>query len=183
MEKQADTRTPTTRRTIVLLMIIAIGISAVGVGWCLLQPKSQGNEGVLAPDFSLTDVEGNSFRLSDFRGKVVVLDFMATWCGGCRAEIPHLGDIWEKEDYRDSLVLVSIDIDPGESVETLRSFAQDFQYATWIWARDTVNLAQAYEVVYIPKIVIIDMDGYVRFTHDGLTGASVLISEIDELLS
>lgn len=183
MEKQADTQTSTRRRTIVLLVIIAIGISAIGVGWYLLQPKSQGNEGVLAPDFSLVDVEENGFRLIDFRGKVVVLDFMATLCLECRDEMPHLGDIWEKEDYRDRVVLVSIDIDPTESAETLRSFAQDFPYATWIWARDTANLAQAYKVVKVPKIVIIDTDGFIRFTHDGLTGASVLISEIDQLLS
>ena len=132
MEKQPDTQTPISRRTIFLLMVLAIVISALGVGWYLLQPKSEGNKGALATDFSLVDMEGNSFRLSDFRGKVVVLDFMATWCGGCRAEIPHLGDIWEKEDYRDRIVLVSIDIDPGESPETLRSFAQEFEYATWI---------------------------------------------------
>ena len=183
MEKQPDTQTPISRRTIFLLMVLAIVISALGVGWYLLQPKSEGNKGALATDFSLVDMEGNSFRLSDFRGKVVVLDFMATWCGGCRAEIPHLGDIWEKEDYRDRIVLVSIDIDPGESPETLRSFAQEFEYATWIWARDTANLAQAYEVLYIPKTLIIDTDGYIRFSHDGLTVSSVLIREIDQLLS
>ncbi len=114
---------------------------------------------------------------------MVILDFMATWCGGCRAEIPHLGEIWQKEDYKNKIVIVSINVDPTESAETLKSFAQEFPYATWIWARDTANLAQVYEVVYIPKIVIIDTDGYIRFKHDDVTGASALMSEIDQLLS
>lgn len=182
MEKQAEMQTPTSKRKIILLIVPAIAVLAIGVSWCLLQPKSQGNEGVLAPDFSLLNLEGNSFRLSDFRGNVVVLDFMTTWCGGCRDEIPHLRDVWEKEEYKNRIVLVSIDIDSTESAENLRSFVQDFEYATWIWARDTANLAQAYEVVYVPKTIIIDTDGYIRFTHDTLTDASVLIGEIDELL-
>lgn len=182
MEKQADMQTRTIRRKILLLIVLAIVVSAIGVGWCLLQPKNQGNEGVLAPDFSLVDLEGNSFWLSDFRGNVVVLDFMTTWCGGCRDEMPHLGDVWEKEEFKNRIVLVSIDIDPTESAENLKSFVQDFEYATWIWARDTANLAQAYEVAYVPKTIIIDTDGYIRFTHGELTDASVLIGEIDELL-
>jgi len=183
LEKPEDTQRPTGRRTIVLLTAIAIAISAIGVSWYLLQPKSQDQEGVLATDFSLVDVEGNSFQLSSFRGKVVLLDFMTTWCGGCRAEIPHLGEIWQKEDYENKIVIVSINIDPGESAETLKSFAQEFPYATWIWARDTANLAQVYEVAYVPKIVIIDTDGYIRFKHYDVTGASALMSEIDQLLS
>jgi len=95
--------------------------------------------------------------------------------------MPHFGTIWEK--YENKIVLMSIDIDPSESAETLRSFAQKFPYATWIWARDTANLAQAYQVMFIPKSVIIDQDGYIRFTHAGVTPASAFIIEIEELLS
>ncbi len=94
--------------------------------------------------------------------------------------MPHYGAIWEK--YGDAIVLMSIDIDPRESEETLSAFAQEFPYATWIWARDTANLGQAYQVTAIPKTVIIDQDGYIRFTHTGVTPASAFIQEIDQLL-
>jgi len=174
---------PTRRRTIfVSLIVLGIVIVAIAGGWCLLQPKTQENEGKMASDFSLTDLDGNTFRLSDFRGKVVVIDFMVTWCISCRQQIPHLKVIWEKELYSDKIVLMSIDIDPIEAVETLRAFAQEFPYATWIWAKDTANIGQVYQVTVVPKTVIIDHDGYIRFTHTGVTDATTFIEEIDQLL-
>ncbi|MFQ5758116.1 MAG: TlpA family protein disulfide reductase [Candidatus Bathyarchaeia archaeon] len=168
------------KRRIILSSLIALGIIIVAISgfWYLQRPR---NSGTLAPDFSLTDLDGNTFRLSDFRGKVVVIDFMATWCGPCRMEMPHFGTIWEK--YENKIVLMSIDIDPfRETEETLRDFAQEFPYATWIWAMDTANLGQAYQVTGIPKTVIIDQDGYIRFTHTRVTPASTFIQEIDQLL-
>ncbi len=195
---------PKRRRAIfVPLIVLGIVIVAIAGGWYLLQPSGEGrritiftisnlsptnssaNEhpGTVAPDFSLTDLDRTSTWLSDFRGKVVVINFMATWCVSCRQEILHLKVIWEKENYRDKIVLMSIGVDPTESGETLESFAQEFPHATWIWARDTANLAQAYEVMFIPKTVIIDQDGYTRFAHTGVTPASVFIQEIDQLLS
>jgi len=162
----------------VVLVIIA---SAIIGGWYVLQPRGQEPSKVLAANFSLIDLNGNSFSLSDFKGKVVVIDFMATWCGPCREEMPHYGVIWGK--YQGKMVLMSIDIDPRESEETLGTFAQEFPYATWIWARDTANLGQVYQVTAIPKTVIIDQDGYIRFVHVGVTDSSTFIQEIDQLLS
>jgi thiol-disulfide isomerase/thioredoxin len=176
-----------------LLIVFVVIVAAIAGSWYLLQLKSQGEASPevtpeagrepsrpLAPDFSLTDLGGNAFRLSDFRGKVVVIDFMATWCGPCRMQMPHLKVVWEK--YGGEIVLMSIDIDPRESEEVLGAFAKEFPYATWIWARDTANLGQVYEVSAIPKTVIIDQDGYIRFTHTGVTDASTLIQEIEQLL-
>ena len=118
--------------------------------------------------------------MSDYKGRVVVIDFMATWCGPCRVEMPHYGTIWEK--YGETIVILSIDIDPNETEQTLRSFSQEYPYATWIWAIDTFNLGQPYQVTAIPTTVIIDQDGYIRFTHIGVTPAATFIQEIDQLL-
>jgi thiol-disulfide isomerase/thioredoxin len=174
-----------------LMMIISLIIIVIAGGWYLLQPRGQSevssekkveHPGIPAPNFSLTDLKGNIFQLIDYRGKVIVIDFMATWCGPCRQQMPHYKLVFEKYKECDCVVLMSIDIDPRESEETLRAFAQEFPYATWIWARDTANLAQAYEVFAIPKTVIIDQDGYIRFTHTGVTDATVLVKEIEQLL-
>jgi hypothetical protein len=63
------------------------------------------------------------------------------------------------------------------------AYTQHFPYASWTWARDTVNFADDYEVTAIPKIVIIDRSGCIGFVHTGVTDSSTLIQEINSLLS
>ena len=65
-----------------------------------------------APDLTLTDINGNKFKLSDYRGKVVILNFWAVWCPPCRVEIPHLVSLYDK--YKDNgLVILGIAIGSG----------------------------------------------------------------------
>jgi thiol-disulfide isomerase/thioredoxin len=179
---------PKMRRGVLILLMVLGGavIAAAAGGWHLFQQRSPqpASGGGLAPDFLLTDLDGKAFRLSDFRGKVVVIDFMSTWCRPCRQQMPHLKAVWEKEDYRGRVILISIDVDVAEPEEALRSYRQGYPYATWICAKDTAEqrVAQSYRVVAIPTIVIIDQEGYARFRHVGLTDASTLIQEIDQLL-
>jgi thiol-disulfide isomerase/thioredoxin len=105
---------------------------------------------------------------------------MATWCGPCRLQMPYYEIVWE--EFGDKIVIISIDIDVIESEDTLRLFAQEYPYATWIWARDTDYISAAYKITNIPTTVIIDQEGYIRFTHIGVTGSLMLIQEIEELL-
>ncbi len=142
--------------------------------------NDQKHPGTLAPSFSLISLNGDTFHLSDFKGKIVIIDFMATWCVPCRLQMPTYNFLWEK--YEDNVVLISIDIDPTESEDILREFVKEFPYATWIWAMDTVNLAAAYQIVAIPKTVIIDQDSYIRFTYTGVADASIFTQEIDRLI-
>jgi len=145
-------------------------------------PESeQEHPGILATDFSLTDLDGKNFKLIDLRGKVVILNFMATWCGACISQMPHYGTVHER--YGDAITLITIDIDPRGSEETLRNFSKKFPYATWIWAKDTADLGVLYEVEFIPKTILIDQDGYIRFEHIGVTNPSTFITELEELLS
>jgi thiol-disulfide isomerase/thioredoxin len=170
------------RKNIFWVVAFGIIIIVIVTSWYLFQPKDQENEGILAPSFSLTSIDGNSFHLSDFKGKVVLTDFMATWCGECRKQIPQLRKIWANSEYRNNIVIISVDVDPTESEETLKTFRINYPYATWIWARDTNNLWQHYQVIYIPKIVLINPDGYLRFEHSGVIAGETLIKEIDQIL-
>jgi thiol-disulfide isomerase/thioredoxin len=162
------------QKKILVPLFFLLIVTIAGV-WYITRPRPS-----LAPAFSLTDLDGMPFSLSDFRGKIVIIDFMATWCGSCRLQIPYYEVIWE--EYQDRIVILSIDIDVRESEEILRDFAQDYPYATWIWARDTVNLSEAYKITLIPTTVIIDQEGSISFIHVGVTSSTTLNQEIQELM-
>lgn len=136
-----------------------------------------------ANDFSLMDIDGDPFRLNDFRGEVVLLDFMATWCGPCRTSMSDLLEI--RREFGEDVVLISISVDPvSDTVERLRDWA-DLWEADWIHARDTADppVSRQFKVSVIPTLVIMDKDGTVGFRHVGLIPAETLKSEISELLN
>jgi thiol-disulfide isomerase/thioredoxin len=135
-----------------------------------------------APNFTLVDINGKQFSLSDHLGKVVLLDFFATWCGPCIMEIEHLKGLYE-EYSPEQLVILSISVDPyTDTTQILQVFAQQNEMI-WTVTRDTDNVAYKYAVSPIPHLVIVDAEGYKRHSHIGLTAESTLRSEIDSLVS
>ena len=139
------------------------------------------SQGTPAPNFTLNDLRGEPISLSDFKGKVVLLDFMATWCPACREEIEHLRDL--SEEYSINVAMIMISVDPKyDTNEMLQQFVEVYGI-TWFAARDTANVNRDYGVSSLPTLVIIDKNGYVRARFEGATTASSLSKEIDQLLS
>jgi len=158
------------------LAVLAILLVVVG-SWYILLPKAGPN------DFYLVDIDGDPFQLRDFRGKVVLLDFMATWCVPCRMSMSDLSEI--RTHFGEEIVMISISIYPvSDTVEQLRSWRDTWE-ADWIHARDTADppLRQRFKVSAIPTMFIIDKDGEIGFKHVGLTPVATLKSEISELLN
>jgi len=161
------------------ILLIALVLTIASASLALLWQSTNRPEMGQAQNFSLKDLDGNTFSLTDFHGKIVILDFMATWCGPCRVEISHLKVL--KEKYDDRIVLVSISIDPASDSEgVLRQF-KDEHNLTWLVARDTAGVGQAYGVNVIPTLVIVDGKGRIRFRHEGLIDDLVLSREIDKI--
>ena len=134
-----------------------------------------------APDFTLNDTSGNTFALSDYEGHVVILDFMATWCGPCKVEISHLNGVNER--FEDEIVIISISVDPYYDTNArLRTFMDQYDI-NWTMARDMANVTISYAVRVVPTLIIVNGSGYVRYRHDGVTGESQLSQEIEVLLN
>jgi len=157
----------------ILSLIVIVGISAAA-----LSPVVQA-AGSEAPPFTLTSIDGTMFSLGDYRGKVVVLDLMATWCPVCQAEMKELAQL--RQAYND-VVMITISVDPTESDESLRGFKEKYN-AEWLFARDTDNILVKYNAFSIPTIVVIDPRGYISFQKAALVSAKELTLEVEKAYS
>jgi len=134
-----------------------------------------------APDFILKDASGTDFRLSDYRGRVVLLNFWATWCAPCKAEIPWFEEFQKAYASRGLAVIgISMDEDGWKVV-------QPYKEATRINYRIAIGddaLAQKYGgVTSLPETFLIDRDGRIAGRHIGIVGKSDYESEIVQLLA
>jgi cytochrome oxidase Cu insertion factor (SCO1/SenC/PrrC family) len=166
-----------------IIGLAAIGVFVVGVIWLAFftQPPtpSQTMTYKLAPDFTLTDVDGNTFRLSDQRGKVVVLEFMRTTCSACVMESPRLKEL--RTQFGNNVVMVMISVDPADDTDNMLRDYRNQDVTGWIAIGDRAQAYQAYGVDATPSIFIIDQNGYIRYQHVGLTETSVLFGEVQSL--
>jgi peroxiredoxin len=133
-----------------------------------------------APDFELKDVNGKAVRLSDYRGKVVLLDFWATWCGPCKMEIPWFMEFERKYKDRGFAVLgLSMDDDGWQSV---KPFIQDMgmNYRVMIADERTGDLYGGIEA--LPTAFLIDREGRVAIEHVGVSSRRDFEDGIEKLL-
>jgi len=130
-----------------------------------------------APDFSLTLFDGRTVRLSDFRGKVVFLNFWASWCPPCRVEAPLLEQSWQRYKGQ-GVVFLGVDIQDTE--EAARRFIQEFGI-TYMNGRDPKNrIAIDYGVYGIPETFFIDRDGQITYKHIGALGWETILVKLGD---
>ena len=141
--------------------------------------------GDIAPDFSLPLTDGTTFKLSEQRGKVVMLQFTASWCGVCRKEMPFIErDIWQRHKDNNEFVLVGIDRE--EPLEDVKKFAETtgVTYPLALDGNADVFASYAERKSGITRNILIDRDGrIVKLTRlFNETEFNELVQEIDKLL-
>jgi thiol-disulfide isomerase/thioredoxin len=110
----------------------------------------------------LKTIDGGALKLSDYKGKVLVLDMWATWCSPCRQEIPHLVDL-SKEYAGRGVEVIGLDIDPAQDdAETVRAFMREFKINYKVaWAEQDYALTLMRGNGAIPQTLVIARDGHV----------------------
>ncbi len=130
-------------------------------------------KGNRAPDFTLLDLEGNKVELSDFRGKKVVLNFWATWCPPCRAEMPHMERIYEKNN--EEVVILAVNLTNTEKSHSgVQEFVEDFQLSFPIVMDTKGEISSQYHVFAYPTSLMIDANGVIHEIYRGAINEDIM---------
>ena len=166
-------------------LVLALALAAVLVGVNSYRRSrgarsgSTGPERREAPDFTLPRLDGGQLRLSSYRGKVVLLDFWATWCVPCREETPHFVELQQK--YGDQgLQIIGVSMD--DTPDPVRNFYQQFGM-NYPVVMGTSDVGSAYGgVLSLPIAFLIDRNGRIYAKHMGATDRSAFEKDITFLL-
>lgn len=132
--------------------------------------------GDAAPDFTLVDLDGNSVTMSELRGRPVILNFWATWCGPCRVEMPELEDT--QAAYQDQ-GLVVLAVNQAESAEQVRSYLDELGLDLMAVLDSDGEVAEAYGAYFLPSTMFVDADGVITAFHRGIISQA----QIDDYLA
>lgn len=158
---------PGLRLSGVFVLVVAVGLA---IGWLVGSTNATVAEvGSPAPDFTVELIEGETFTLSETRGRPVVLNFWASWCNPCREEIPDISAYAESHPDVSVIGVAVTDIE-----EDSRAFAEEIG-AGYPLALGTPEVEDAYPIFGLPNTVIIDEAGLITHIYEGIVDENVLI--------
>jgi cytochrome c biogenesis protein CcmG/thiol:disulfide interchange protein DsbE len=164
-----------------ITVVIAVVLALLGLlAWGLIKSGKGPVDSGVAPDFTLTDFNGQTVTLSDLRGKVVIINFWASWCPPCREEAAYLEQTWRK--YKDQGV-VFIGVDYVDTEKEALAYIAEFDITYFNGPDLGTHIAQAYNIQGVPETYYVDKTGTLRGMHIGPLISPVLDEKIDELLA
>jgi peroxiredoxin len=121
-----------------------------------------------SPEFSFTTNDGKTVKLSDYKGKVILINFFATWCGPCMKEMPYIQkDLWEKLKKNDTFIILSFGRD--HSQEEVNKFIETKKFTFPIFADKDKSIYNLFATKYIPRNYLIDSNGKVIYASTGFS--------------
>jgi peroxiredoxin len=187
---------PVDRATVVvvsLLVAVAVGwfvwarIAATpgrGVNWsamdAIMAASADRFMAQPAPTFTLQDADGEYVSLDDLRGRVVLVNFWATWCLPCRAEMPEL-DRAAREYHDEGFRVLAVNL--LEDAESIRRFGDELQLGLPLLVDPSGDVYKAYSVQGLPASFLVDRDGVIRDVHLGVITRSYLEGKVARLLA
>jgi peroxiredoxin len=149
------------RRLVVIVGVLAIIALAFGMVWLQSAKYEPLTVGMAAPDFTLPDMAGKNQQLSDYRGKVIFLNFWATWCKPCKEEMPSMQVLWDnlkKEDF----VMLAISMDRVTTTKEISPFVENLKLTFPILTDSWGQTDKRYKLMGVPETYIIDQNGVLR---------------------
>ncbi len=142
------------------VVIAAVWIVVALPGWFADQGATASKEvrDDQAPDFVLKDLNGGQFRLSDQRGKPMLLIFGTTWCSACREEIPHLKDIYARYAKRE---LIMVNINVRESLDKVSRYADKYELPYRLLLDENGAVSERYGIRGVPALILLDGEGLI----------------------
>lgn len=132
-------------------------------------------KGQVAPDFTLTNLNGEEVVLSDLQGKKVVLNFWTTWCPPCKAEMPHMQSYYDKYADKDNVEIIAVNLTySNDSVKKVEQFVSSYKLDFPILLDEKDEVGRIYEVITIPSTYMIDTTGKIQHQIKGPLDKSAL---------
>ncbi len=158
------------------LVLVVVIAGCTGPGSASPRGIAEGNR---ARDFTLEALDGTELSLSDFEGSVVLVNFWATWCPPCRAEIPDFEAAYQA--YRDDgFVVLGVNVE--ESRARVQPFVEDLQMTYPVVLDESGRLVQEYRARGLPMSILVDRDGVIRVRHIGYMTAEKLEEYLEGVL-
>lgn len=134
--------------------------------------------GKIAPDFEVTTLNGEQAKLSDFRGGRVMLNFWATWCPPCRAEMPDMQEVYDEED----ITILAVNMTETESNEdVIVEFVDDFELTFPILMDERSDVMNAYKIQAYPTTYMIDSHGRIQFVALGAMNYEQMLQYLSDM--
>lgn len=172
-------------------ILVSCLLLTLGLLWILANPAQSTSSGLLqapqngfrAPDIALNNQDGSQFNLSDYHGQAVIVNFWATWCPPCRAEMPAMQQVYQEYQLQ-GLEILAVNSTSSDSLAAVTQFTTELGLTFPILLDEFGNTSQTYRVNALPTTFFINRDGIIEeIVYGGPMSEALLRTRVEKILS